>query len=97
MSQSFQSQVISFIYEGVFERFPGLKMVLIEGGFAWLPPLAWRLDTHWKRLRQDLPHLKRLPSRPSATTSGSPPSPSKSRTIRSTSSSSWSRATCTTV
>jgi uncharacterized protein len=62
MSQSFQSQVISFIYEGVFERFPNLKMVLIEGGFAWLPPLTWRLDAHWKRLRRDVPHIKRLPS-----------------------------------
>jgi uncharacterized protein len=62
MSQSFQSQVISLIYEGVFERFPNLKMVMIEGGFAWLPPLAWRLDSHWKRLRRDLPHLTRLPS-----------------------------------
>ena len=34
----FQRRSSAYIYEGVFERFPDLKMVMIEGGFAWLPP-----------------------------------------------------------
>lgn len=62
MAQSFQAQVISLVLEGVFERFPRLQVVLIEGGFAWLAPLMWRLDAAWKRLREDAPHLTRLPS-----------------------------------
>jgi predicted TIM-barrel fold metal-dependent hydrolase len=46
----------------VFERFPGLRIVLIEAGFGWLPSLCWRLDKLFHRLRAELPHLKRPPS-----------------------------------
>jgi predicted TIM-barrel fold metal-dependent hydrolase len=52
----------SFVMEGVFERFPRLKLVLIEAGFAWLPALAWRLDAAWARNRAELPHVTRPPS-----------------------------------
>ncbi len=62
MSMAFQSQVISLVFEGVFERFPDLHVVLMEGGFAWLPSLMWRMDKHWRRLREEVPHLKRAPS-----------------------------------
>ena len=62
MPTSMQSQVISLVFEGVFERFPTLKIVLIEGGFAWLPSLMWRMDRAYKRLHAEVPHLKQLPS-----------------------------------
>jgi predicted TIM-barrel fold metal-dependent hydrolase len=54
--------VASLVLEGVFERFPGLKVVLIEGGVAWAAALGWRMDAQWKKLKQELPDLKRLPS-----------------------------------
>ncbi|MGE3267848.1 MAG: amidohydrolase family protein [Chloroflexota bacterium] len=62
MSTAFQAQVISYILEGVFEQFPKLKIVLVEGGFAWLPTLGWRLDRAWEKMRDEVPHLKRKPS-----------------------------------
>ncbi|MBI3966074.1 MAG: amidohydrolase [Chloroflexi bacterium] len=52
----------SLIAEGVFERFPTLKFVFIEGGFSWLVPLVWRLDQHWTELRSEIPNVKRRPS-----------------------------------
>lgn len=62
MPQAFQPQVISMVTEGIFELFPTLKVVLIEGGFGWMPPLMWRMDQTWKRLKEEAPRVKRLPS-----------------------------------
>jgi predicted TIM-barrel fold metal-dependent hydrolase len=61
-SAAVQAQVTSLVMEGVFERYRDLKLVLIESGFAWLPALGWRLDQQWKRLKDEVPHLRRAPS-----------------------------------
>jgi len=62
MCGNMQATVVSLVFEGVFERFPGLKIVLIEGGFAWVPALTWRMDKHWQRMRGETPQVKRPPS-----------------------------------
>ena len=55
MATAFADQLTSLVCEGVFERFPELRIVLIEGGIAWLPPLMWRLDRAWRLLRAEAP------------------------------------------
>ena len=57
-----QAGVASLALQGVFERIPGLKAIIIEGGFAWLASLMWRLDKHWERHREEVPHVTRPPS-----------------------------------
>ena len=61
-AQCQQAVLTSLIFEGVFERFPKLKIVLVEGGFAWAPSLLWRMDRQFAKLHKEVPHLKRLPS-----------------------------------
>ena len=61
-AQCAQAQLSSLVLEGAFEELPGLKVIIVEAGFAWLPSLAWRLDRNFDRLRSETPGLRRLPS-----------------------------------
>jgi uncharacterized protein len=61
-SQCQQSALASIVLEGVLERFPKLKMIMIEAGFGWAPSLSWRLDRNWDKLRSEVPYLTRPPS-----------------------------------
>lgn len=58
----FMTQLASMIFEGVFERFPTMRLVLVEGGITWLAPFLWRLDRHWERFRSATPDVRRRPS-----------------------------------
>lgn len=62
MSHIFQSQLISLVTEGVFDKYPALRVALVESGVSWLPSLMWRLDKEWKGLRREVPWVRRLPS-----------------------------------
>jgi predicted TIM-barrel fold metal-dependent hydrolase len=58
----FESALLSLIAEGVFEKFPGLKVVLLESGVSWLPGFLWRTDKTWRGTRSEIPWVKRPPS-----------------------------------
>ena len=61
-SQGFQSQLASLICEGVFAKFPGLKVVLAESGVSWLPAFLWRLTKFWRGLRTEVPWVRQPPT-----------------------------------
>lgn len=56
------AQLSSLIFNGVFEKYPELKVVILESGFTWIPSFQWRADLMFKQLRQEVPWVKRLPS-----------------------------------
>ncbi|MEJ7837728.1 MAG: amidohydrolase family protein, partial [Thermomicrobiales bacterium] len=62
LSLGFQAHLVSMLTEGIFEKFPGLGVTLVEGGVSWLPALMWRLDAEWKALRVEVPWLTKAPT-----------------------------------
>ncbi len=61
-SQAFQGQLLSFVYEGVFQKFPQLRVVLLESGVSWLPSFLWRMVMTWRSLRMEVPWVDRSPA-----------------------------------
>ncbi len=48
---------------GILERFPELRVGLLEGNCSWAPFMLYRLDEHWEWTgRYEAPELKRKPS-----------------------------------
>jgi predicted TIM-barrel fold metal-dependent hydrolase len=60
--QVFMAQLLSLIAEGTLQRFPSLRVAVLEAGFAWAPSLLWRLDKEWKGLRRSVPWMNEAPS-----------------------------------
>ena len=55
------NQVMSLIFDGVFDRFPTLRIVFIEHAFTWILPLMWRMDALYEARKSWL-DIKRKPS-----------------------------------
>ena len=61
-SAAFETQLLSLVAEGVFQKFPKLKVVLIESGFTWLPTWLWRTAKTWRGVRAETPWIDRSPA-----------------------------------
>lgn len=55
------NQVMSLIFDGVFDRFPTLKIIFVEHAFTWILPLMWRMDAIYQARKSWL-DIKRKPS-----------------------------------
>ncbi|WP_068180152.1 amidohydrolase family protein [Mycobacterium sp. UM_CSW] len=55
------NQVMSMIFDGLFDRFPTLRIVLVEHAFNWILPLMWRMDAIYEA-RKSWMDIKRKPS-----------------------------------
>lgn len=60
-SQLFGAQLTSLVWEGVFQKFPTLRVSMLESGFTWLPMWGWTMNKKWKGLRREIPWVDRLP------------------------------------
>jgi len=56
------SNINSLVFEGVFTRFPRMKLLAAEFGFSWLPHFLWRMDQNWRQFRKEVPWVKVPPS-----------------------------------
>ena len=63
LPQSYMAHIMSMVTEGVFERFPTLRVILYGAGVFWLPHVMWRFDKNWKAQRSETPWVKQAPSR----------------------------------
>jgi uncharacterized protein len=61
-AQSLMTHLVSLIGQGVFERFPSLRVVLYGAGSSWLPGLMWRFDAMFRAMSREVPWLRRFPS-----------------------------------
>ncbi len=59
---TFQSQLASLLAEGVFKKFPDLKVVILESGFTWLPAFLWRFKKYWRGLTMEIPWVDEPPT-----------------------------------
>ncbi len=60
--QMAMAHAVSLIAEGVFEKYPTLKVLIDECDQFWSVGLMWHMDADWKSLRDQTPWVKKLPS-----------------------------------
>src|SRR6266511_4979893 len=59
LTQVGAANVVDLVVNGAFERFPTLRVVLVEWGFSWLASLVDRMDASWERDPAAAPLIKK--------------------------------------
>lgn len=59
---SFVTHFMSLVAQGVFEKFPDLKVLFTGGGITWLSAVLWRFDAEYIPYRRETPWVKKTPS-----------------------------------
>jgi predicted TIM-barrel fold metal-dependent hydrolase len=54
-------QLASMITSGVFDRLPGLRVIIGDGGLDLARPMFWRIDRDWRQSRVEIPWVERAP------------------------------------
>jgi predicted TIM-barrel fold metal-dependent hydrolase len=62
LTQVGAANIVDMVVGGTFERFPRLKVVMVEWGFSWLTSLLARMDHFWELDPEASPLVRRKPS-----------------------------------
>ena len=60
--QALQTHIVSMIAQGVFDRYPNLRVLVSGGGVGWVPWLLWRLNSDFRAHRYEVPWLRMAPA-----------------------------------
>ena len=61
LGQGAEANLNSMVMNGLFERFPKLRILFVEYGFVWPIPVMLRMDRLWRGLRHEVPWVKKSP------------------------------------
>jgi predicted TIM-barrel fold metal-dependent hydrolase len=59
---NYAPQIMSFIVSGVLQKWPSLRLAVVESGWSWIPGFSWRMDAEWKAHVRELPWVTEAPS-----------------------------------
>lgn len=57
-----QAIIASMVFEGLFVKYPNIRVVFTEMNYLWLPAFLWKLDSDWRGLRDQTPWVVKPPS-----------------------------------
>ncbi len=60
-SMALVTHFLSLVTQGVFEKFPGLQVLLSGGGITWLTAILWRFDAEYMPYRRETPWVRKTP------------------------------------